>query len=661
MIILRAVCWPFRSLWRVLILGWLVGFAVVGQATMAVAEDGPITAPDLAGGSAQTLFEQAPWYGYGLPTFISPELGWVEQTMWGALNLISLLLTTLTALFVRGALVAMQWMLNLTLYRDNAGQVDSAVQAVAGPVFWPLIACTVAAAGFTMYAQAKRDGNGAVLGEAVKVIVLGVLAVSFVLAPSQIVGPLDDARTAGSNAVMTGYSSFDLAAGGSAAGFPAVPVQGPNAPSRSLADSMWNTFVVTPWCYTAFGTQELCADVGKEFIAGTDRWESIEGRTIIGDLANNLSAGSAPDACVETFADACDVVRGQSIARLGAALVGVLVSIPLALLLLVLTVFGLLAAIGVLFLALMAPLFVVGWLIPGIPRAIGLRWFQALLGCMIQSALIATLLGVVMVLGAILQAMIPTYGFWMVGLLSVTVMIMALRVRAMFETLIGMASPASAGLASSYIAMKTLGAAGRMTRSAGNVAAKGVGLAGKGAIAGSKVASAGARQVAPAVAQKAAALRQHFAVPAALPGAGAPGGIATPYRSGPAGGSTGPRALSAAPSHPVVDALPSAPQRLALTATASSTAAQVGGPQSPPIPQGRRRKKQSPARTFAAGSGTAGPVDSARRRIVQPSRRNIHTPVVRWGAPDPLVVTQRPRPRPLPSRPTPSGPTGRDL
>jgi hypothetical protein len=551
----------------------------------------------------------------------------------------------------------MQWMLNLTLYRDNAGQVDSAVQAVAGPVFWPLIACTVAAAGFTMYAQAKRDGNGAILGEAVKVIVLGVLAVAFVLAPSQIVGPLDDARTAGSTAVMSGYSSFHLAAGGSAAGFPAVPVQGQNAPSRSLADSMWNTFVVTPWCYTAFGTQDLCADMGKEYIAGTDRWESIESRTIIGDLANNLSAGSAPDACVETFADACDVVRGQSIARIGAALVGALVSIPLALLLMVLTVYGLLAAIGVLFLALVAPLFVVGWLIPGAPRAIGLRWFQAFFGCMIQSTLIATLLGVVMVLGAILQAMIPTYGFWMVGLLNLTVMIMALRLRAMFETLIGMASPAGAGLASSYIAIKALGAAGRMTRRAGGFAAKSVGFAGRGAVETGKAAAAGARQVVPAVTRKAAQLRQYFAVPAALPGAApaAGGGIATPYRS--AGGSTGPRALPAAAAHPVVDALPSAPQRMALPASASSTAAQVSGPH---VPQGRRLQKQTPARTFAAGSGMAGPVDSARRRIVQPSRRDIHTPPVRWGAPDPLVVTQRPRPKPLPSRPKPTGPAGRE-
>jgi len=101
--------------------------------------------------------------------------------------------------------------------------------------------------------------------------------------------------------------------------------------------------------------------------------------------------GSEPDNCVQTFADACDTVRGVTMNRLAASLVGALVAIPLALMLLLLTVFGLLAALGVLFLALMVPLFAVGWMIPGIPRH-RLKWFQALIGCMIQSALIAALL-----------------------------------------------------------------------------------------------------------------------------------------------------------------------------------------------------------------------------------------------------------------------------
>ena len=642
----RVVCWPLRTLWRLLMLGWLVGLGVVGGAGLALADpdQGPIVGPDLAQGAAQTVFEQAPWYGYGLPTFVSPDQGWPEQIMWGALNLISLLLDLISAVLVRGALVAMQWMLNLTLYRDNAGEIDSATQSVASAVFWPLIGCTLATAGFTMYARAKRDGNGAILGEAMKVAMLAVLAIAFVVAPSNVVGPLDDARTAASSAIMTGYSRYHLAGGGSVAGFPPVPVPAtPAGASRSLADGMWNTFVLTPWCYTAFGGEETCRKWGHEYITDSPAWETVRGQIIVGDAANGLSSGTAPAWCIAAFGPACDSVRGDTISRVGSAVVGALVAIPLALLLIVLTVFGLLAAIGVLFLAMMAPLFVVGWIIPGLPRSIGLRWFQALLGCMFQSALIAALLGVVMVLGAILQAMIPTYGFWMVGLLNLAVMIMAVRVRAMFESLLGLASPAGASLVSSYIVLKTLGAIGRATRRVrhqlGGAAAAGA-LGAAKAVGGARLAAAGMAPTLTAAGRSgrrtAAGLRQFFT------GGPAPvGGIAPPYRRPTAAPAAGQRSLPASAPQ-VVDALPSTPQRRALPAAASSTAAQVDGPQyrgAPPAPKGQG-KAAPPARTFTSGSGQPGVVHSARRQIVQPSRRDILTPPLRA---DPLVITRRPQ------------------
>jgi hypothetical protein len=641
----RTLLWPLRTLWRIVILGWLVGLAVVGGAALAFADDGPIVGPDLAQGAAQTVFEQAPWYGYGLPTYVSPDQGWPEQMMWGALNLISLVLNLISAVLVRGALVAMQWMLNLTLYRDNAAEIDAATQSVAASVFWPLIACTMAAAGFTMYARAKRDGSGAILGEAFKVAILGVLAIAFVTAPSNIVGPLDDARTAASSAIMTGYSGSRIAAGGSVAGF--EPVEVPDTPAganRALADGMWNTFVLAPWCYTAFGGEQTCREWGQDYITDSPRWQTVDVGIVVGDLANGLSAGSAPDACVASFGPACDSVRGNTISRVAAAAVGALVAIPAALLLIVLAVFGLLAVIGVLFLAMMAPLFVLSWMIPGVPRSIGLRWFQALLGCMLQSALIAGLLGVVMVLGAILWAMVPTYGFWMVGLLNLAVLVMAIRVRAMFETVLGMASPAGASLASSYVVMRTLGVLGRAGRNARQRAGQAAGVgaaagvsaarhAGAGAAGAGMAAATGARRVGRAVVP-------FFATKTASPSRGGSSGIATPFRDGSHGAGQGPRTITAASSSSpqVVDALPSAPSRRAITAASSSTASQVSGPAfrgAPPAPK-RRRGSQAPARTFSSGTSQPGVVHSARRKIVQPSRRDILT--------DPPAVTRRARP-----------------
>ena len=684
----RAVRWPFADLRRILVLAWMVGLGVVGSAGLAAADTGLIPGPDLAGGSAQTVFERAPTFGYGLPVFVPPTMSWPTQAMWAGINFLAWLVEMLCAILVRGALVLMQWMLDLTLYRDSASEIDTATQGLAADVFWPLIGCTVASAGFTLYALSRSEGRGSILGELVKVAVLTVLAITLATAPSRVVAPLDDARTAASNAIMTGYSRDHLTAGGAVAGFPPVPVSGPNAASRSLADSMWSTFVLTPWCYSAFGGEDLCRQWGQDVITKSPRWKDTATRIMVADIANGMQQGSTPDVCAQTFADACDTVRGVTLDRLGAALVGALIALPVAVLLLLLTGFGLVALVAVLLLALMAPVFVLGWMIPGLPRQIGLRWFQALTGSMIQSALIVALLGAIMVLGGILQSLIPHYGFWVVGVLNLAVVVTALKARAMFDGLIGMTTPGSS-LASSYVAMKTLGMLGRHVKGVGRAAGRVAGAVGKGAVAGTvggaKLAAAGIGRVDPALsavgnygARQAAGLRSFFSVPATRPSTGgiAPpyrrvpvtpsalpaGATATPYRDGSHTSGQGPRSL---PGPQVVDALPSTPQRTAIGSAGSSTATQTGGPThqgAPPAPKGRRQQHlpQSPARTFAAGTGQAGVAPSATRRIAVPMRRDIHTPplpsrarsaeTLHWGSGNPLHITRRPAPE-LPPAP----------
>ena len=158
-----------------------------------------------------------------------------RRRMWAAVNFLACCWRRSRAIFVRGALAVMQWMLNLTLYRDNCGRSTRPTQGVASAVFWPLIGCTVAAAGFTMYAGARREGRGSILGEAVKVAVLGGPGDRVGSAPSQVSARSDDARTAASNAVMTGYSRDHLAAGGAVAGFPPVTV--PSGPIPRPAPS----------------------------------------------------------------------------------------------------------------------------------------------------------------------------------------------------------------------------------------------------------------------------------------------------------------------------------------------------------------------------------------------------------------------------------------
>ena len=274
----RAVSWPFRRTYRLLAVSWLVAFFFVGQAQLSFADDGLIVAPDLANGSAQTPFESTSISDYMLSINLSKAqygFPYVKESMWGILNAVGNVLVYLTLSLVRGAISCLQWLLNLTLYRDNSSQIDRAVQGVAEHIFWPLLSVTLAIAGVTMYGRMRREGRGSIFSDLVWVLAATVLGMTFVLAPSKVAGDMDDIRTLAADGAMTGYSSF-APAGQSAAGFPNVPVTNDSVgASRSLANSMWNTYAVTVWCLEEFGDLSVCKDVGHDYLTTDGRWKGI--------------------------------------------------------------------------------------------------------------------------------------------------------------------------------------------------------------------------------------------------------------------------------------------------------------------------------------------------------------------------------------------------
>ena len=130
------------------------------------------------------------------------------------------------------------------------------------------------------------------------------------------------------------------------------------------------------------------------------------------------------------------------------------ISIPLAVMLLALVVYGIMAVVGFLLLLLVGLIFLLFWMIPGRMRSIGMRWFEALIGTLLQAIIITALLGGVMVLAGIFNAALNKYGLFMVGLLNVATMAMVFKVRGMFENMTGFASPAGGSAMSGYAAMK---------------------------------------------------------------------------------------------------------------------------------------------------------------------------------------------------------------
>jgi len=532
--LIAMVAWPFRTPSRMLWLAWMVGFFAVGQAQSAVADD-LIVSPSPPDGAQPTPFEAVSLASYSLPVFLSDShhgAPYVQETMWNMVNAVGNVLLYLTFSLIRGAIACMQWMLQLNIYQENKVAIDNAVLGLANQIFWPLFGATLAIAGVAMYARMKREGGGSIFNDAVWCIAASVLAVTFAgipgsenhytaqqqqqcqvsgvcpnvsaLGPSTVMSDLDDLRRLIGVGAIKGFASSSDASK-SAAGFPAVQygtgsgtdpsqldLSGVNA-VRKLADSMWNVYAVTPWCYAMFNSVTACGydsgtgtGEGAHYLLRDATWTQ---RTVYfkdhpedgqnGDQST-CPAEWAQAGTGETSHAQCDWIRGQSFGRLGMVVLVTFVSIPMALLLLALVLYGVMAIVGFILLLLVGLLFLLGWMIPGRMRQIGVRWFETVLASLLQSVIITTVLGAVMVLGGILNKGIPTYGYFMVVLLHFAVFIAAFKMRGHFENITQMSSPTSTSPVSQYMAMKTLSALGRAGRSVRRTPGQLVG-AGKGA------------------------------------------------------------------------------------------------------------------------------------------------------------------------------------
>lgn len=639
--------WPLRGAKRLVALGWIIACFQIGSAQLALADgDGFINTPDY--GSGTTVFERIPLTAYTVPFGLSDSqtgFPYVTQGMWEFFRGLTNVLVFIALALVKGAIAAMQWMLNLTIYRDQAGEIDAAVQRMAGAVFWPMLGVTVAIAGATMYARMRREGNGSIFNDLVWVITATAIATTFAVAPAKIAGDLDNIRTILADKITQGFAATQTS--DSAAGFPPVTVTSDDPAkngSRSLGDSMWNVYGVAPWCYVAFGDMAICKDIGHDYLEDSERWKALYSQ----QQGMNATADDEPSQCPAEYQSNCDWVRGQSFGRLGGALFMLVISIPLAVMLLALVVYGIMAVVGFLLLLLVGLIFLLFWMIPGRMRSIGMRWFEALIGTLLQAIIITALLGGVMVLAGIFNAALSKYGLFMVGLLNVATMAMVFKVRGMFENMTGFASPAGGGAMSGYAAMKLTagitkglkGLAKGSAATAGFTANKAMGAAQAGVRqsmdpkSGLSKAVHGLQSVPGQARRGAATLRSQFQVPGQMPQptVGKPMAAATPYalagssRTAIGANAYGPTATPMSP--PVPAALPpGAPAGpKALPAAVSNSTTKIPGG-SGAGGQTRDRyvagpQKHAPMPVSAGGTVTAKPGLTAPQRLL-PRHRTV--------------------------------------
>lgn len=652
-----ALCSVVRTPQRLLFVAWTVAIYTVGTAQLAYADT------DVLGNTT----DDTQFWGIPLSNFTLPPLNlsdahhgapYIEEAMWGIFHAIGNVLLFLMMAFIRGAITAMQWMLNLTIYQDAAGPIDTAVKALAVSLFWPLLAATVAWAAATVFT--KYVAGGQVVSEILWVVVAGVIAVGFMQAPSKTAGDLDQIRTVVSSAAAEGYSH---AAGGpeSSAGLPT-----PNYPAdrtgavNQLGDAMWNVYAVTPWCLASFGPDlSVCKDVGHELLRDTDRWKAIDAST----HERGENDDESPP-CADELKGHCDIVRGQDYGRLGVILFLTVIGLALGVLLLILVIYGVLALVEFLVLLMLAPLFLVGCMIPGRPRAIGVRWGEGIFATLLTTVVLTGLIGVVMVLADIFNQLLPTWGMFKVALLNVAVFIAAFRVRGQFENITGMKSGTS-GFGNSYLTMKALTSLSKATAGLSKMGVKGTAHGGVAAGHGAKAAfNAGMNQIdnPKSASHRAAGYAGHqlnrvrtYASQAAQDRLGTPPQPLT-TASFPASSSSGTGSSSAgssAPAAPAASTTTAPPPR----ATSSSTAPPGGKPGARPAAASTGRGGAGRAHQWG-GAGGQSPTPN-RRATVQGGVYTASSNARPKGTP--MSTPQQPKPasRPISSTQAPAYSTRR--
>jgi hypothetical protein len=434
---------------RLLAVAWLVGLFTVGAAGMAHA-DGLFSHPTYTD-PQQTLFEAHGPFAYTLT--IQPDddaqsgFG-LTAALYQIVGVICNLLLWIALLPLYGAFLLLEWFLNLTFYRDNAAQIDTAVQTLANQVFWPLISATVAVGAVITYTRWRSEGRGW-LSDIAWVIAAATLAIGFVTQPSQIMLQVDSLREQLAAKVITGTTTALTPDTLSVTGYQNPALTGPQeeVAARSLVAGLWDSFGSTPWCLAQFHELDICRVAGAHKLAGDDTWKQWE--SVMADNGQ-----------VTEFGAWQDWVRGMDLGRLGYVLILLMMALPMAILTLILVIAGFSAVVGFAAMFLLGVVALIGWPIPGWFRRFGTKWWEYTLGLQLQALFVTVILAAVMLVSMFIGSHVDTYGFFIVGLLNIVLMFWAVKARAFIESLTMMGGGGNAGMLGTMAAWTGMRAGG---------------------------------------------------------------------------------------------------------------------------------------------------------------------------------------------------------
>lgn len=352
-------------------------------------------APDASQGQDPTLYEKYPDSAY---MFDYEDLGTLHVVQNGvdvAFDGVTDLTFAGTRAVTNGA-IAMTWQAtDLTAFNTLGDRVEKGVGGVASFFSgWLLPSMIVLGAGTAIFRF--RSHTGQVINDLAIMAGAGI-AVFLVSAQA---GPILDAVVgvhdvgAQASTKIIESTSTDLA----------TPFQGPTATygddevdnsMRRMADSVWRTYVVTPWCYAEFGSLSACQRWGEEVLSRNTSVLAPDSR--LGYITTQIQ-GKIGDNKSEAY----QTLTGHRGAyRLGIAVISLICALAFAGLTFVIALTSLVSMMVVFLMIIFAGLFVCFAATPGRPRRWAVGWLGAVFGVYLLSiAALLALAGALAIMSA---------------------------------------------------------------------------------------------------------------------------------------------------------------------------------------------------------------------------------------------------------------------
>lgn len=367
--------------------------------------------PDLKGDQNPTLYEQYPEAAYTFDYVDGGllDFGIVDYNLNNFANTIFMSTRTMT-----NAAITLTWQTqSFDGFEEFSPQLKGAVSATAEAFSKWLLPSALAIGAVIALVQSRRE-VGEAINQAILVALSGIVALSLATNADSWLTAMQKVREAG---ITTASEAIALSPSSSTSPFegptPTFSDDAQTTSMRVMGDSIWRTFVVTPWCLGEFGTQSACQQWGTEVLGRTQsERETYISQTVREPIGGDQSA-------------AYKIASGHNGAyRLSIAGVSFLTAAIFCLVIIGLNLIVLANVISALIMLILGGFFACMWAIPGAPRSWANRWFSLLVGFVALTFLGFLVLAAALAVTGVAILLSSTLG-WMSSVLITFVSIVA--------------------------------------------------------------------------------------------------------------------------------------------------------------------------------------------------------------------------------------------